>query len=80
MSTVGMHLHSGCLAGASSKATSVHTHIHTFMAESTSKATARSSGAVRVGGLAQGHLDPPRRGAGDRTGDLPVASQRGSTS
>ncbi|CAL8281041.1 unnamed protein product [Arctogadus glacialis] len=52
------------LAGALSKSDfSSHTRIHTFMAESTSKATARSSGAVRFwgGSLAQGHLDPPPR-------------------
>ena len=38
-------------------------------------ATARSSGAVRVRRLAQGHLGNELGGAGDQTSNLPVSSQ-----
>ena len=40
------------------------------------KATASSPGAVRVRRLAQGHLNTQLGGAGDRTSDLLVTSQR----
>ena len=38
-------------------------------------ARARSSGAVRVLHLSEGHLDTQQGGAGDRTSDHPVTSQ-----
>ena len=56
--------------------TTLHPHIHTQTVESTMLGTtpARSSGAFRVKGLAQGHLDT-LGGAGVWTGNLPVTSQ-----
>ena len=39
------------------------------------RVTASSSGAVRVRRLAQGHIDTPPGGAGDRTSNPPVPSQ-----
>ena len=62
----------GILLTLLSKATSF---IHTFAHRRTSlprRATASSFGAVRVRGLAQGHLDTQLEGAGDRTSDFPV--------
>ena len=56
----------------------IHPFIHTFTHRPRSqprKATASSSGAVKVRCLAQGHLDTLALGrAGDRTSNLPVTS------
>ena len=55
--------------------TTTHTHIHTPTAESTPQGVSQLR-ADRVRRLAQGHLDAPLGGAGDRTSDLPVTSRR----
>jgi hypothetical protein len=56
----------------------IHPFTHTFTHRRRSlprRATASSSGAVRVRRLAQGHLDTQLGGAGDRTSNLPVTGQ-----
>ena len=58
---------------------SIHPFMHTFTHRrrcQPCKATASSSGAVRVRCLAQGHLDTLLGGARDQTSNLPVTSQR----
>ena len=78
----GLHLYSAILTSGHSKRCTILPHIHPFMHTFTHrrrcqpcKATASSSGAVRVRCLAQGHLDNQLGGAGDRTSNLPVTSQ-----
>ena len=51
------------------------THSLTDGGGSPRKTTASSSGAVRVRGLAQGHLDTQLAGAGDRTSNLAVTNR-----
>ena len=53
---------------------SMHTFTHRRWSQP-HMATASSSGAVGVRRLAQGHLDAPLGGAGDRTSNLPVTSR-----
>ena len=64
----------GILRSLLSKATKNHSFTHRRQCQP-HKATASSSGAVRVRRLALGHLDTRLGGAGDRTSNLQVTSQ-----
>ena len=76
----GLHLYSAFLTSGHSKRFTILSNIHPFMHTFTHrqrrqprKATASSSGAVKLRCLAQGHLDT-LGGAGDRTSNLPVTN------
>ena len=75
----GLQLYSAFLTSGPSKPFTILPNIHTFRHWrrcQPRKATASSSGAVKVRRLAQGHLDTQKLGgAGDRTSNLPVTSQ-----
>ena len=77
-----MHLYSIFLTSGHSKRLKIVPNICPFMRTFTHrrrchpcKATAGSSGAVRVSCLAQRHLNNRVRGAGDRTSNLEVTNQ-----
>ena len=56
-------------------ASHIHPFMHTFTHRRRGRQPCKTSGALRVRCLAQGHVDIQLGGAGDRTSNLPVTSQ-----
>ena len=77
-----LHLQRSSLTSGPSKRLTILLHIHTFIHTFTHRrrcqpcrATASSSGAVRVRCHAQGYIDTQLGRAGEQTSNLPVTSQ-----